>query len=405
MPPRTVRADKKENISLVVRVPGSRGHKSSMTDHPSVSIQANRVAVRALAKWFLLIDDVPLAVPAPLVRVSVIKAQASIGPDKCLVRDHNSPADVLLGDDQTVDLREGNVFYTLDAAEVGGERGRCEEPAKLAMLVDDRAEIIGTPHQSGRSLRELFAVPADALLFRDLDTPHDEAIAADERVEYHNGPVFYTRHHHRPPTVLSIIVNRKNFTAADGVKEEMTGLAIASLVSPQPTGTDVYKREDGTRQPVGLQENIRVKTGDEFDVIRKQVQGGFEPTRVERELDILRAGKAAVTFHAGVPAAVVYHALPVRAGNRAGVASTDVLVLVPGGYPAQALDGAFLPQGSRLLGIVPGVPQHAIVAGGRTWTHVSYHPHGGGGGPAWNKDRLGFHTYIDELLAWLDKAQ
>ncbi len=375
-----------------------------MTDHPSVSIQAGGGAAHAPAKWFLLTDDTPLAVPAPLVRVSVIKAQASIGADKRLVRDHNSPDDVLLGDDQTVDLREGNVFYTLDAAEVGGERGRCEEPAKLAVLLDDRAEIIGTLHQSGRSLRELFAVPVDASLFRDFETPRDEPIANDERVEYQDGPVFYARRHHRPPSVLSIIVNRKTFTTADGVKEEMTGLAIAALVSPQPAGTDVYKREGGTRKAVGLQENIHVATGDEFDVIRKQVQGGFEPTRIERELDILRAGRAAVTFLAGPPAAVVYHDLPVRAGNRAGVASTDVLVLVPGGYPAQALDGAFLPQGSRLLGQVPGVPQHAIVAGGRTWTHVSYHPHNGGGGPAWNKDRLGFHTYVDELLAWLDKA-
>ncbi len=374
-----------------------------MTDHPSVSTQADG-ATHALAKWFLLIDDVPLAVPAPLVRVSVIKAQASIDAGKRLVRDHNSPDDVLLGDDQTVDLREGNVFYTLEADEVGGERGRCEAPAKLAMLVDDRAEIIGTPHQSGRSLRDLFAVPADAALLRDFDTPHDEAITDDQRVEYHDGPVFYTRRHHRPPSALSIIVNRKTFTTADGVKEEMTGLAIAALVSPQPAGTDVYKREGGARKPVGLQETICVRTGDEFDVIRKQVQGGFEPARVERELAILRAGRATVTFHAGVPAAMVYHDLPVRAGNRAGVAQTDVLVLVPGGYPAQALDGAFLPQGSRLLGLVPGVPQHSIVVGGRTWTHVSYHPHNGGGGPPWSKDRLGFHTYIDELLAWLDKA-
>ena len=42
---------------------------------------------------------------------------------------------------------------------------------------------------------------------------------------------------------------------------------------------------------------------------------------------------------------------------------------------------------------------------GRNWTRISYHPHTGGGGPAWNKDLHGFHTYIDELLAWLDKAQ
>lgn len=377
-----------------------------MIDQPSVSIPPAGGANRGQAKWFLLVDDVPLAVPAPVVRVSVIKAQASIGADKRVVRDHNSPQDMVLDDNQTVDLREGNVFYTLDADDAADERGHCERPAKLAMLVDDRAEVIGTPHQTGRSLRELFALPTHAALFRDLDVRDDQAIGEDERVEFRDGPVFYSRHHHhQPPAVLSIVVNRKTFTAADGVKEEMTGMAIAALVSQNPADTDVYKREGGGRKPVGLQETIRVATGDEFDVIRKQVQGGFEPTRIERELGVLRTGGATVTFLAGPPAAVVYHDLPVRVGNSSGVASTDVLVLVPSGYPALALDGAYLPQGSPLLGRVPGAVQQSITLGGRTWTLVSYHPHAGGGGPPWNKDRLGFHTYIDELLAWLDKAQ
>ena len=405
MPSRKPRADKKENLFWLSLSPTPTGNREHMTNQPSASIPVGGAA-HGWAKWFLSTDDVPLAVPAPLVRVSVIKAQASVGADQRLVRDHNSPNDVLLGDDQTVDLREGNVFYTLAADEAAGERSRCELPAKRAMLVDDRVELIGTVHQTGRSLRELFALPADASLFRDLDTPHDEAIADDERVEYQDGPVFYSRRHHRPaPVVLSIIVIRKTFTAAAGVKEEMPGLAIAALGSQTPANTDVYKRAGGGRSPVGLQETIRVATGDEFDVIRKQVQGGFEPTRIERELGVLRAGGAAMTFHAGPPAAVVYHDLPVRVGNRAGITQTDVLVLVPGGYPAQGLDGAYLPQGSRLLGLVPGAVQHTILVGGRPWTQVSYHPHQGGGGPPWSKDRLGFHTYIDELLAWLDKAQ
>ncbi len=403
MPLGVTSTDKKEKGFSLSSHRGIAGNKTHMTDNNPTQVQPERSATHAHAKWFLVHDDVSLSVPAPVVRVSVIKAQASIAPGKRLVRDHNSPNDVLLNDDQTVDLREGNVFYTLDAEDIEGERDHCSQPAKLAMLVDDRAEIIGTPHQHGRSIRDLFDIPVGSLLFRDLDTPHDEPIADDQVVEYGDGPVFYSRHHQK--TILSIVVNKKTFTAENGVKEEMTGLAIASLVSQNPAQTDVYKREGGTRKAVGLHETIRVMTGDEFDVIRQQVQGGFEPTRIERELNILRVGGANVVFHGGTPAAVVYHDLPVRAGNSVGVAKSDVLVLVPSGYPAQAIDCAFLPQGSPLLGRVPGAPQYAVVVGGCAWTQVSYHPHNGGGGPPWNKDCLGFHTYIDELLAWLDKAQ
>jgi hypothetical protein len=69
------------------------------------------------------------------------------------------------------------------------------------------------------------------------------------------------------------------------------------------------------------------------------------------------------------------------------------------------LDGAHLPEGSPLLGRVAGSPQGVIVAvEGRRWQLVSYHPHNGGGGPPWNKDKHGFHTYIDEILSWIHRA-
>ena len=106
----------------------------------------------------------PLAVPDPIVAVHVLKTQASVPTDFVLVRDHNSPNDVVLKDGETVDLRQGNVFYTVRACDVG-ERGHCTAPAKLAMNVDDRAEEIGTRNQTGGSVRELFELPADILLF------------------------------------------------------------------------------------------------------------------------------------------------------------------------------------------------------------------------------------------------
>ena len=99
------------------------------------------------------------------------------------------------------------------------------------------------------------------------------------------------------------------------------------------------------------------------------------------------------------PDAVIYYGLP----STLGIATSDALVLIPGGYAQSMIDGAYLPQGSPLVGVVRGQPQPhcAIAADGRTWVLISYHPHNGGGAPAWDPTRHGFHTYLDELVSWL----
>ena len=118
---------------------------------------------------------------------------------------------------------------------------------------------------------------------------------------------------------------------------------------------------------------------------------------------MLRQSGAVVSFVPDVPG-VVYHGIPARSGYP-HLQATDVFVRVPGGYPGQAIDGAFLPAGSPLLGRVAGQPQATTVTAlGKTWQLVSYHPHAGGGAPAWNKDKHGFHTYVDELLTWVHRA-
>jgi len=99
------------------------------------------------------------------------------------------------------------------------------------------------------------------------------------------------------------------------------------------------------------------------------------------------------------PDAVIYYGLP----STLGVSASDVLVLVPGGYAQSMIDGAYLPQGSPLIGVVKGQPQPqcAIAADGGTWVLISYHPHNGGGAPLWDPTRHGFHTYLDEVVSWL----
>ena len=133
--------------------------------------------------------------------------------------------------------------------------------------------------------------------------------------------------------------------------------------------------------------------------------GGFEPARIQRELGALRDNGGEVTFVESPVPCAVYHRLPARKGYP-HLAETDVLVPIPSAYPGVMLDGAYLPTGSPLLGRVEGSPQgQTIQALGRTWQLVSYHPHNGGGGPAWNKDRHGLHTYYTEILSWIQRAR
>ncbi len=97
------------------------------------------------------------------------------------------------------------------------------------------------------------------------------------------------------------------------------------------------------------------------------------------------------------PDAILYLSLPSSLIN----SNTDVLVLLPSGYAQSMLDGACLPEGSTLIGVVKGQPQGALSADGRNWIPISYHPHNGGGAPPWDPTRHGLHTYMDELVSWL----
>jgi hypothetical protein len=202
---------------------------------------------------------------------------------------------------------------------------------------------------------------------------------------------------------LTITVNHKKFTEADGVKHRMTGREIASLVSDTPDATDVFRLEKTEQEAVPLDKEIRVENCDEFRVIRNNVAGGFEPSRIKRELKRLVEGGGRADFIDQPLVAVIYRDVPTRPGYRL-ISKTDVLVAVPGGYPGQPLDGAHLPEGSPLLGRVAGSPQGIVVADGRRWQLVSYHPHNGGGAGPWNKDKHGLHTYFDEVLCWIQRA-
>ncbi len=127
--------------------------------------------------------------------------------------------------------------------------------------------------------------------------------------------------------------------------------------------------------------------------------------RIERELGLLReASQRAELFRESRPV-VLYREVP-TGGARLGLPTvTDVVVPVPSGYPGTLIDLAGLPVGSPLLARVKGGQnnQGIVTADGRQWQLASYHPHTGGGGPPWDPMKHGFHTYLDHLIAWLDR--
>jgi len=125
--------------------------------------------------------------------------------------------------------------------------------------------------------------------------------------------------------------------------------------------------------------------------------------RIERELAILGDGGQIAELIANAPPVVLYRNVPTD-GEKYGLpASTDVVVPIPPGHPASIIDLAGLPVGSLLLPRLKGGHnnQGMLTADGRQWQLASYHPHNGGGGPPWDQIKHGFHTYLDQLIAWL----
>ena len=126
--------------------------------------------------------------------------------------------------------------------------------------------------------------------------------------------------------------------------------------------------------------------------------------RIERELAML-GSQFAELVAADVRFFVLYRNVPTAGVELDLPETTDVLVPVPPGYPASMIDLAGLPVGSPFLSRVRGGQnnQGIIEVADRRWQLASYHPHNNGGGPPWDQNRHGFHTYLDHLIAWLHK--
>lgn len=200
---------------------------------------------------------------------------------------------------------------------------------------------------------------------------------------------------------IVIFVNKLRFMDPK-VKPIMSVAEIAGLVGI-PAECAVVRRLQGNKPGDPLSGNVELKNGDHFSATRKKVDGGKGGDRVDGELRRIEEGGGQVQRLAAPDNAVVYRELPIL--GRPEMGTVDVLVHIPGGYPAQMLDHAALPSDSPLIGKVKGAPQEVFNCGGRQWRKISYHPHGNGGAGPWNPQIHGFDTYLGEVLSWLADLQ
>lgn len=179
---------------------------------------------RPASKWAAVIGDQLFPMPRQKLTARDILDQASCGPDVILQRDHNSPNDVILDDEQVVDLGEGNVFRAIPRCEAGPLSG-CVEPAKRAFVLDDDWKVTVNPKQTGHTLKRMFDLPDEVELLRDLESPHDTVIGNDEHFTHADGCVFTMR-----KLLLTIKVNNNpvRFT-----KRRVTGLEVKQTAIAQ----------------------------------------------------------------------------------------------------------------------------------------------------------------------------
>lgn len=208
-------------------------------------------------------------------------------------------------------------------------------------------------------------------------------------------------------STLHIFVNRRKFSETDGVKRLMTRAEVAGLVGVPANVAVVRRGNDASAPIITSDDSFPVHQAEHFLVTREIVEGGFEiPPRIARELEALASGGQRAEYEVGSGRSfVIYRSVPAAGGPLGLPIESDVIVPVPEGYPASMIDLAGLPSNSPLMPHLRGGQnnQGIVQVAGISWQLASYHPHNNGGGPPWDQISHGFHTYFDQVLAWLAK--
>jgi len=220
------------------------------------------------SRWFALINDKPIIAPRQKVRVSVLKELASIPIEHSLYRDIDNPEDVLCKNTDNIDLVDGNVFYSTECL-YGESKANPKTCAKLAFLVNDHFEIATIRELSYETFFGLFNLEKGLKLFRDFESPNDPLIMTNSKINFADGPVFYTRCGECEPSgEIKIIVNgrEKTVSKADLSYEEVVRLAYIQ-VNPNGVYTVVYRNGVNCVQGSMVKGDIvKIKNGMMFNV-------------------------------------------------------------------------------------------------------------------------------------------
>jgi hypothetical protein len=237
---------------------------SSSSIVPPTAANASRPAAEARPKWCVVVNDQLVPMPHQIVPATVIRKQAGVPDAHVLFRDNNSSNDSVIPLNAQVDLANGNVFRSSEAC--GASSAAPSGAPKFAISLDDRWEIVVVADQTGRSIRELFGLPATVELLRDHESPFDEPIDDDERCVISTGPVFRSEKH----CSVTVVVNNKKVVFTH---RRVTGLEIKQTATKQGVNLCAdcvlhrVKPGGGFGSAIRDHERVVLHEGDEFRCI------------------------------------------------------------------------------------------------------------------------------------------
>lgn len=182
-------------------------------------------------KWAALLKDGLFPMPRRKLTARDVLDQSGQEQEVVLVRDHGGVHDVTFDDNDSVDLADGNVFLVVPRCEAKPS-ARCTEPAKRAFICDDEWKVTLVSQQTGKTLKHLLGLPADAVLLRDHESPNDSPVGDDERFEFQDGPVFTCRGN-GVGHGIKIVVNGREKTV-EAKKISYAELVVLAFGAPQP---------------------------------------------------------------------------------------------------------------------------------------------------------------------------
>jgi len=218
------------------------------------------------ARWFALVDDTIVTTPRQVIPVSLLKGLAKVPEGKPIFRDHNTPYDPEVTENQDIDLSEGNVFHTR-ASNREDCKGPLKAEPKIALVLDDHFEMISKHEFSPRFLRQLFGQEENVEILRDFESPNDDPIDDEESLLFIDGPVFISR---AKPTEFKIILNgRPKVVSSRSLSyQEVIQLAFGTADLDRTAYTVTYARgPDCNREGSMVKgQSVNIKTGMIFNV-------------------------------------------------------------------------------------------------------------------------------------------